>query len=441
MVAITTPNPAPATPVDMSHSTDAVPGSTTHIGVVPTASMIVGAAVAVAWLWIPLTILVVGISSIPSVIGFALAVVVFVYLMRGVDWVERIRSEAVFGMGIAVPPRNISPYTGFQKWLHQLWLDISSARFWKSSAHHAMRGIYDAAATGLALALVVFAFIGPAAAIAVRQSDTDAGLSFLSPPLAFVLAAVALLAAAAILVFAPALDAAIDRWLMPPSPTAVLKHQVSALSDARQGAVSSAQTERHRIERDLHDSVQPRLVSLAMTIGLAQTKLDSDLPEAKKLIAEAHEDAKSALVELRNVVRGIAPTILSDRGLDAALSSVVQRAENLGVPASLDIHLPRRLPEEIESVAYFVVAEALTNIAKHAQATQAVVTVRLDEAASQLHVSVFDNGRGGAAITTSEEATGLRGLEERVRAARGTFTVSSPATGPTIVTAVLPCAS
>ena len=288
---------------------------------------------------------------------------------------------------------------------------------------------------------MVFAFIGPAAAIAIRQSDDDAGLTFLSPPLAFVLAVIALLAAAAILVLAPALDAAIDRWLLSPSPTAALKFQVNALSDARQGAVSSAQTERHRIERDLHDSVQPRLVSLAMTIGLAQTKLDNDLPQAKKLIAEAHDDAKSALVELRNVVRGIAPTILADRGLDAALSSVVQRAENLGVPASLDVHLPRRLPDETESVAYFVVAEALTNVAKHAQATQTIVSVRLDEAANQLHVSVFDNGRGGAAITTSEDATGLRGLEERVRAARGTFTVSSPATGPTIVTAVLPCAS
>ena len=440
MVAVTS-NPAPPAAVDTTHTAVAAPTPARRIGVVPTASMITGAAVAVVWLWIPLTILIVGISSIPSVIGFAIAVVVFVYLMRGVEWLERIRSEAVFGMGIGVPPRNISHYTGFQRWLHQLWLDISSARFWKGAAHHLLRGIYDAAATAIAFALLVFAFIGPAAAIAIRQSDDDAGLSFLSPPVAFVLAVLALLAAAAILVLAPALDAAIDRWLLSPSPTAALKYQVNALSDARKGAVSSAQTERHRIERDLHDSVQPRLVSLAMTIGLAQTKLDNDLPEAKKLIAEAHEDAKSALVELRNVVRGIAPTILADRGLDAALSSVVQRAENLGVPATLDIHLPRRLPEETESVAYFVVAEALTNVAKHAHATQAVVTVRLDEATNQLHVSVFDNGRGGAAITTSEEATGLRGLEERVRAARGAFTVSSPATGPTIITAVLPCAS
>jgi signal transduction histidine kinase len=205
--------------------------------------------------------------------------------------------------------------------------------------------------------------------------------------------------------------------------------------------VSSAQTERHRIERDLHDSVQPRLVSLAMTIGLAQTKLDTDLPAAKALISEAHDDAKNALVELRNVVRGIAPTILADRGLDAALSAVVQRAETSGVPTTLHVELPQRLPDEIESVAYFVVAEALTNIAKHADATQAVVTVRWDPSANVLHVSVFDDGAGGAVIGTDENATGLRGLDERVRAAGGSFGVSSPVTGPTIVTAVLPCAS
>ena len=233
----------------------------------------------------------------------------------------------------------------------------------------------------------------------------------------------------------------IDRWLLSPSPTAALQHEVSALSDARQGAVSSAQTERHRIERDLHDSVQPRLVSLAMTIGLAQTKLDTDCPQAKKLIAEAHDDAKSALVELRNVVRGIAPTILADRGLDAALSSVVQRIETSGVPTTLNVQLPRRLPDEVESVAYFVVAEALTNVAKHAGRPRRWSPSDFDEADQSLHVSVFDDGVGGAAVTDVDDATGLRGLEERVRAARGTFTVSSPATGSTIVTAVLPCAS
>ncbi|MDT5328954.1 MAG: hypothetical protein QOF31_251 [Mycobacterium sp.] len=436
MVAVTdvSPDAAPA-PAAVD---EPVAAPARNIGVVPTASLVTGAAIATVWFWIPLTILIIGISSIPSGIGLALSAVVFVYLMRGVEHVERLRSEAVFGLGIGVPPRPLSPYAGIQRWLHQLWLDISSARFWKATAHHYLRMTYDMLVVGVALALLAFAFLGPAAAIAIRQSDDDAGLSFLSPPLAWLLAFVAVVAAVAILIFAPAVDAAIDRWLLSPSPTAALEYQVSALADARQGAVSSAQTERHRIERDLHDGVQPRLVSLAMTIGLAQTKLDTDLPAAKQLIAEAHEDAKTALVELRNMVRGIAPTILSDRGLDAALSAVVQRSV---VPTTINLHLPRRLPDEVESVAYFVVAEALTNIAKHANATQAVVTVRLDEPANQLYVTVFDDGRGGASITTDENATGLRGLEERVRAAHGTFTVSSPATGPTIVTTVLPCAS
>jgi len=436
MVAVTDTSPD-ATPAPAAVDGDAA-APARNIGVVPTASLLTGAAIATVWFWIPLAILIIGISSIPSGIGFALSVVVFVYLMRGVEHVERLRSEAVFGLGIGVPPRRISPYTGIQRWLHQLWLDISSARFWKASAHHYLRMAYDMLAAGVALALLVFAFLGPAAAIAIRHSDDDAGLSFMSPPLAWLLAFLAVGAAAAILVFAPAVDAVIDRWLLSPSPTAALQYQVSALADARQGAVSSAQTERRRFERDLHDSVQPRLVSLAMTIGLAQTKLDTDLPAAKQLIAEAHDDAKNALVELRNVVRGIAPTILSDRGLDAALSAVVQRS---AVPMTLNVHLPRRLPDEVESVAYFVVAEALTNVAKHANATQAVVTVRLEESANQLHVTVFDDGRGGASITTDENATGLRGLEERVRAAHGTFTVSSTATGPTTITAVLPCAS
>lgn len=439
MVAVTdtSPEAGPFDTAPVQTENRAHPARTRSIGVVPTASMVTGAGIALVWFWIPLTILIVGISSIPSVIGFLLAGVVFIYLMRGVESVERLRSEAVFGLGIGVPFRAISPYAGFQRWAHQLWLDISSARFWKATAHHFLRMTYDLLVTGIAFGLVAFAFVGPAAAIAIRQSDADAGLTFISPLLAWLLAAVAIVAAVAILIFAPILDAAIDRWLLSPSPTNALQRQVTALADARLGAVSSAQTERHRIERDLHDSVQPRLVSLAMTIGLAQTKLDNDLPAAKTLIAEAHDDAKNALVELRNVVRGIAPTILSDRGLDAALSSVVQRS---AVPTALNVDLPRRLPDEVEACAYFVVAEAVTNIAKHANATQAVVTVRLDTASNQLFVSVFDDGRGGASITGDENATGLRGLDERVRAARGTFSVSSPATGPTIVTAVLPCA-
>jgi signal transduction histidine kinase len=433
MVAVTDRQVVPVTVADTS-----APPALRRIGVVPSASMITGAAIATVWLWVYVLIVIVGIWLVPSVIGFALAVLSFVYLMRGVDWLERRRSEAVFGMEIALPLRKMSYHTGFQGWLHQIFLDITSYRFWKSCAHHLLRMVYDLVATGFALVLLAFALLAPAAAIAVNRSGEDAGLSFIPSSLAWPLAAIAMVAAFAIVVFAPILDAKIDRWLLSPSPTAMLKDEVNALADARLGAVTSAQTERYRIERDLHDSVQPRLVSLAMTIGLAQTKLDTDPAAAKALIAEAHDDAKTALVELRNVVRGIAPTILSDRGLDAALSSVAQRA---AVPTTLDIDLPRRLPSETESVAYFVVAEALTNVAKHAQAARAIVTVRVDKSEDKLHVSVFDDGRGGAQITDSDNATGLRGLADRVRAARGTFTVCSPAAGPTTVTAVLPCGS
>ena len=333
----------------------------------------------------------------------------------------------------------MTPYSGFQGWAHQLWLDVSSGRFWKVLAHSYLRMVFDILAVGLAFTLLAFALIVPAAATAIDNSDAAAGLSFISPPLSWLLAVIALATAGAILVFGPRADAVIDRWLLPSSPTEALQHEVSALHQARRGAVSSASTERHRIERDLHDSVQPRLVSLAMTIGLAQTKLDSDLPEARKLIAEAHDDAKAALLELRNVVRGIAPTILADRGLDAALSAVVQRTETAGVPVTLELQLPKRFSDEVESCAYFVVAESLTNIAKHAQATHAVVSVRYHEPTDQLHISVFDDGIGGAQ-SGGDDTTGLRGLGERVRAARGTFTVSSPETGTTTVTAVLPCA-
>ncbi|MDP9167051.1 MAG: sensor domain-containing protein, partial [Actinomycetota bacterium] len=152
-----------------------------RIGVVPSASMLTGGALGVVWFWIPLGILIIGVSSIPSVVGFAAAAVVFVYLIRGVDLVERVRSEAVFGFGIPVPPRKTTLYSGFQGWAHQMWLDASSARLWKAAAHHYLRMTYDIVASGLALALLVFAFAGPAVATAIDRSDARAGLSFVSP--------------------------------------------------------------------------------------------------------------------------------------------------------------------------------------------------------------------------------------------------------------------
>jgi signal transduction histidine kinase len=163
-----------------------------------------------------------------------------------------------------------------------------------------------------------------------------------------------------------------------------------------------------------------------MTIGLAQTKLDTDLPQARKLITEAHDDAKSALVELRNVVRGIAPTILADRGLDAALSAVVQRTETAGVPTALNVHLPHRLPDEVGR-SRTSVAEALTNVAKHARASQAVVTVRgpTDQRAGRLGVR-----RRGRRRTSATERTPRACADSRNACARPAARSRCPAPSP-----------
>jgi signal transduction histidine kinase len=228
------------------------------------------------------------------------------------------------------------------------------------------------------------------------------------------------------------------RRLLAAGPDTDLSLRVAELTATRAAALDAHATELRRIERALHDGTQNRLVSVTVLLGAARRQVARDPSRADEILERAQSAAEQALAELRTVSRSILPPVLDDRGLAGALSGLAAESP---VPCRIDVDAPERCAASVEATAYFVVAEALTNVAKHAHATQAVVTVRLDEATNQLHVSVFDNGRGGAAITTSEEATGLRGLEERVRAARGSFTVSSPATGPTIITAVLPCAS
>ena len=174
--------------------------------------------------------------------------VVFVYPIRGVEWVERVRSEAVFGMGIPIPPRKMSQHTGFQRWAHQLWLDVSSARFWKGVAHHYLRMIYDGLAALIAFALLMFAFVGPAVATAIDHSDAEAGLSFIPPALAWVLGVVALAAAIAIVVFAPALDAS-DRPLAAPAVAdrgAATQGERTQRRTAGRGVVGADRTSSHR---------------------------------------------------------------------------------------------------------------------------------------------------------------------------------------------------
>ncbi len=211
-----------------------------------------------------------------------------------------------------------------------------------------------------------------------------------------------------------------------------LQARVEALQASRDRAVDSAEAERRRIERDLHDGAQQRLVALAMDLGMARAKLETDPAAATALVGEAHEEAKRALAELRDLARGIHPAVLADRGLDAAISALAARSP---VPVGIDV-ATGRLPDPVESAAYFVVAEALTNAAKHAQAAE--ISVRIARHRDLLIVEVIDDGAGGA---DPARGTGLRGLADRVAAVDGHLTVTSPPGGPTVIRAELPCGS
>jgi signal transduction histidine kinase len=228
-----------------------------------------------------------------------------------------------------------------------------------------------------------------------------------------------------------ALDARAARSLLGPSRTEELEHRVEHLAQTRAGVVDAADAERRRLERDLHDGTQQRLVALAMNLGMARAQAATP-EQARQAIAEAHEDAKAALFELRNLIRGLHPAVLEDRGLDAALSGVAAR---MPVPVRLTVDLPRRPSPVIEAVAYFVVSEALTNVAKHAEASQAEVFVQ--RSGDRLHIIISDDGVGGA---DPARGTGLAGLAKRASSVDGTFEIASPAGGPTLLTVDLPCA-
>jgi signal transduction histidine kinase len=212
-----------------------------------------------------------------------------------------------------------------------------------------------------------------------------------------------------------------------------LSARVTELTETRAAAADAQTEELRRIERDLHDGAQAQLVALAIDLGLAEQKLDEDPAAARALIESAQEGAKTAIAELRELVRGVHPAILSDRGLDGALAALAARAP---VPVELDVQPGERLAPAVETAAYFVVAEALTNVAKHSEAERAEVSVVRD--GSLLRIRVEDDGRGGASAALG---SGLAGLERRVRALDGSFRLTSPSGGPTALVVEIPCAS
>jgi signal transduction histidine kinase len=249
--------------------------------------------------------------------------------------------------------------------------------------------------------------------------------------LACVVGAVLCVAAAWAVKGMAAAHGAIALALLGPSDSQ-LRARVEALQASRDRAVDSAEAERRRIERDLHDGAQQRLVALAMDLGMARAKLETDPAAATALVGEAHEEAKRALAELRDLARGIHPAVLADRGLDAAISALAARSP---VPVGVEV-ATGRLPDPVESAAYFVVAEALTNAAKHAGAAE--IAVRISRHRDLLIVEVTDDGAGGA---DPARGSGLRGLADRVAAVDGHLTVTSPPGGPTVIRAELPCGS
>ncbi|KUM89112.1 MULTISPECIES: sensor histidine kinase [Streptomyces] len=209
-----------------------------------------------------------------------------------------------------------------------------------------------------------------------------------------------------------------------------LSARVVELESDRGVVVDTAAADLRRIERDLHDGAQARLVALAMDLGLAKEKLTEDPAAAARMVDEAHGEVKTALQELRDLARGIHPAVLTDRGLDAALSAVASRCT---VPVQVEVDLPARPAPAIEGIAYFTVSELLQNISKHSRATFAAVDVWRVE--NRLMLQVVDNGVGGAEVSSG---TGLTGLAERLDAVDGILVVDSPAGGPTRVTAELP---
>ncbi len=210
-----------------------------------------------------------------------------------------------------------------------------------------------------------------------------------------------------------------------------LSARVDELTRTRRGALDVQSAELRRIERDLHDGAQARLVALTMQLGRAEARLE-DRPETAELIRQAREEATAAVSELRDLARGIAPPVLADRGLVAAVEALAQRS---GCDATVESKLPGRLAPVVESAAYFVTAEALTNAVKHAPGS--AVRINLRRSGNRLVVEVSDTGPGGADL----RGNGLSGLRQRVEALDGTLDVDSPEGIGTTIRAVLPCES
>jgi len=364
-----------------------------------------------------------------------LLLVALVYALFALSWLETARIDGLYAFGLPARRPRSSGRPGFGGVLRTIWQQAIDPGMWRSVAH--------AAISGLLGTLVLFLFSVFAGGITLAFSPlfargdlVDIARTGIGVPLAW---AVPVGIVAAVLALAGVVGVAIlhgvtARAIMVPSREAQLAEEARTSHVQRAEAVRAADVERTRIERDLHDGVQPRLVSIGMTLGLAQQKIDDDPDAAKALVAEAHASTKAAITELRQLARGIHTAILDDRGLDAALSALAGRSV---IPVHLDVRIDGRCSRETEAAAYFAIAEALTNAAKHSRATECRAVVRLRDG-NTLWARVEDNGIGGARVVAGG---GLDGIVNRIAAAGGHVRIESPVGGPTSVEVTLPCAS
>ncbi|MCI0582945.1 MAG: sensor domain-containing protein [Chloroflexi bacterium] len=285
----------------------------------------------------------------------------------------------------------------------------------------------------LTLALLTMpAWFGAAEADFVSRLGWFGGQSSAAAIAGFALGVVLLPVSASLAQLVMALHRAVVSGLVCSSESRELRRQVESLRESRSAVLDVEASELHRIERDLHDGAQQRLVMLTIDLGLASERMDEDPAAARQLILDGQAQAREALAEIRDLVRGIAPPILVDRGLVAAIQSIAGRGP---VPTTLTSSLAagERFPPATERAAYFVVTEALTNVSKHSAASRCEIRCRRED--GRLVVEVWDDGAGGARL---DPGGGLTGLASRIAGVDGTFSVSSPAGGPTVVRAEIP---
>jgi signal transduction histidine kinase len=369
-----------------------------------------------------------------TLIGVPIAMLT-IYISRWMAWVERHRAALVLGQPIRGVYR--PPETG--RIIDRIKAMFSDPSTWKDLGWHLLLlpvGIVDFVVVVCAWSVSLGLVSMPLWWWALPDNDpTELGIfqvdSWGHAFLAMAIGIVALPIAAALVRGTAAASGSLSQVVLGPSRRQ-LEERVEVLAQTRAGAVDAAAAELQRIERDLHDGAQARLVALALDLGMAEDRFDRDPEGARELVEKARAEAKLAMGELRDLARGIRPALLAERGLAEAIGALAARTP---LPTTVEVDLDGRLPAPVELAAYFTVAEALTNAVKHAQAHSA--KVRLWRENGRLRIEVRDDGRGGA----DPAGHGLDGLHKRLAALDGTLAIASPNGGPTVLYAEVPCVS